>query len=192
METEHIEKLERKYAAQAVCDANGLHDANRRIDASLKVMAELRDPNVELRYKKDNLLYKAARTVLLGTAITLAAVTTYAVHELQLFYRDERQQMQQQIVALEQKGKRKDTMYGTLETRFESLSRDHKTATDNLAAKLRSLQHMTEQLTGCQQIVSDARMLTDDVETHRDLNKLHARRFEVIVKDMKNVYRGEQ
>src|SRR3989338_4837130 len=144
METEHIEKLERKYAAQAVCDANGLHDANRRIDASLKVMAELRDPNVELRYKKDNLLYKAARTVLLGTAITLAAVTTYAVHELQLFYRDERLQMQQQIVAFEHERKQKDTMYGTLERKFHTLSHEHQTATDHFAAKLRSLEHMTE------------------------------------------------
>src|SRR3989344_5692926 len=192
METEHIEKLERKYAAQAVCDANGLHDANRRIDASLKVMAELRDPNVELRYKKDNLLYKAARTVLLGTAITLAAVTTYAVHELQLFYRDERLQMQQQIVAFEHERKRKDTMYGTLEKRFNYLSDEYKAVGDCFAFKLRSLEHMTEQLIGCQHIISEARLLTNDPETHRDLGRMHTRRFEVIVKDMKSMYHGEQ
>ena len=94
MKLEDCAKLEEKYTRLAVEQANALHDPERKVQASLSIMAQLNDARVDLSYPP-SALYRAARTALLGAAVTLATVTSFAVYESQHVHREDKRNMQE-------------------------------------------------------------------------------------------------
>ena len=153
MKLEDCAKLEEKYTRLAVEQTNMLHNPDRKVQASLSVMEQLHDARVDLAYPP-SALYCVARTALLGAAVTLATVTSFAVYELRHVHREDKKSMHEQIETLDAQKK-----YAQAQAAY-----DVRGLTDTIGTMRQAYHELSEQLTRAQQALEDARNSLADAE----------------------------